>query len=499
MGRQALNVFRMRLLGAEVVPAVSGSRTLKDAVNEAMRDWVATVENTHYCLGSVMGPHPYPWMVREFHRVIGTEARAQCAALLDGGVPDVVTACVGRWIERDRHLLGLRRHRRPSSSASSRPAARRSVAGVPGRGARHAQLPDAGRVRAGAGGRSRSRPASTTPASGPSTATSPPSAGPATSRSPTPRSSTRSSCCQPHRGHHPGARAGPRPGLGESRPCGARRAHGAAQPLGPGRQGRGPDDGHPRMTDDVSGRPTLDGAGRAGRRRDRSRRRCGRLAIAAASCSSPTSPAGSATTGPRSCGRSPTAGADAIEIGIPFSDPVMDGPVIQEASEQALAGGGHPGQHPRRAARRRRRRAAGGHDLLQPRLPHGPRALRRASLAEAGVSAAILPDLPLEEVGPWARAADAAGVETVLLAAPTAPDERLPRVVRPGPRASSTPSACSASPASATRWPPRSLVIARRLKAVTDKPVLVGVGVSNAAAGGRGQRRSPTASSSGRR
>jgi tryptophan synthase beta chain len=95
MARQALNVFRMRLLGAEVVPAMSGSRTLKDAVNEAMRDWVATVENTHYCLGSVMGPHPYPWMVREFHTVIGTEARAQCAQLLDGGVPDVVTACVG--------------------------------------------------------------------------------------------------------------------------------------------------------------------------------------------------------------------------------------------------------------------------------------------------------------------------------------------------------------------------------------------------------------------
>jgi tryptophan synthase beta chain len=95
MARQALNVFRMRLLGAEVVPASSGSRTLKDAVNEAMRDWVATVETTHYCLGSVMGPHPYPWMVRELHRVIGDEARAQCADLLGGDVPDVVTACVG--------------------------------------------------------------------------------------------------------------------------------------------------------------------------------------------------------------------------------------------------------------------------------------------------------------------------------------------------------------------------------------------------------------------
>jgi tryptophan synthase beta chain len=93
--RQALNVFRMRLLGAEVYPVRSGSRTLKDAVNEALRDWVATVDNTHYCLGSVMGPHPYPWMVREFQRVVGDEARQQCEALLGGEVPDLVVACVG--------------------------------------------------------------------------------------------------------------------------------------------------------------------------------------------------------------------------------------------------------------------------------------------------------------------------------------------------------------------------------------------------------------------
>ena len=92
--RQALNVFRMKLLGSEVEAVHSGSRTLKDAVNEAMRDWVATVETTHYCLGSVMGPHPYPWMVREFQRVVGDEARAQCIELL-GDVPDVAVACVG--------------------------------------------------------------------------------------------------------------------------------------------------------------------------------------------------------------------------------------------------------------------------------------------------------------------------------------------------------------------------------------------------------------------
>jgi tryptophan synthase beta chain len=93
--RQALNVFRMELLGAEVRPVSSGSRTLKDAVNEALRDWVATVDHTHYCLGSVMGPHPYPWMVRELQRVVGDEARDQCRTILDGVDPDWVVACVG--------------------------------------------------------------------------------------------------------------------------------------------------------------------------------------------------------------------------------------------------------------------------------------------------------------------------------------------------------------------------------------------------------------------
>ena len=93
--RQSLNVFRMKLLGAEVEAVQSGSRTLKDAVNEAMRDWVATVSETYYCLGSVMGPHPYPWMVREFQRIIGEEAHAQCRELLHGEDPDFVVACVG--------------------------------------------------------------------------------------------------------------------------------------------------------------------------------------------------------------------------------------------------------------------------------------------------------------------------------------------------------------------------------------------------------------------
>jgi len=92
--RQALNVARMRLLGAEVVAVKTGSRTLKDAINDAMRDWVANVENTHYLLGTVAGPHPFPAMVRDFHSVIGTEARAQMLELT-GALPTAVTACIG--------------------------------------------------------------------------------------------------------------------------------------------------------------------------------------------------------------------------------------------------------------------------------------------------------------------------------------------------------------------------------------------------------------------
>ena len=92
--RQRLNVVRMQLMGAEVVPVTSGTRTLKDAINEAMRDWVTNVESTHYLIGSVVGPHPFPMMVREFVKVIGQEVRAQLIAD-EGRLPDAVVACVG--------------------------------------------------------------------------------------------------------------------------------------------------------------------------------------------------------------------------------------------------------------------------------------------------------------------------------------------------------------------------------------------------------------------
>lgn len=172
------------------------------------------------------------------------------------------------------------------------------------------------------------------------------------------------------------------------------------------------------------------------------------------------------------------AGADAIEIGIPFSDPVMDGPVIQEASERALRQGATPV-----TVLDRLRTIDAGVPLavmtyynLVFRMGHERFA---ASLAGAGVSGAILPDLPFEEVGPWATAADAAGVETVLLAAPTASDERLARIV-PRARGFVYSVGLLGVTGERDRLAASSLVIARRVKALTDKPVLVGVGVSNA-------------------
>ena len=242
MQRQALNVFRMRLLGAEVRPASSGSRTLKDAVNEAMRDWVATVETSHYCLGSVMGPHPYPWMVRELHRVIGDEAR------------EPVPRAARR--RRSRRRRGVRRAAAPTPPASSPgfadtgaelvgvepaggAAVGRGVPGVvhgmksylmqdefgqvleaqsisagldyPGVGPEHAHLADIGRATLSPGDRR--------------------------------RGARRLRGAVTNRGHHPGARAGPRAGVGAAGGAGAARAHGADQPVGPGRQGRRPGDG----------------------------------------------------------------------------------------------------------------------------------------------------------------------------------------------------------------------------------------------------------------
>lgn len=171
-------------------------------------------------------------------------------------------------------------------------------------------------------------------------------------------------------------------------------------------------------------------------------------------------------------------GADAVEVGIPFSDPVMDGPVIQAASERALRARATPVSILDEIAR------------LDVEIPiavmcyfntvHSAGLERFAAMLErAAVAAAIVPDLPLEEVGPWASAADAAGIETVMLAAPTAPDERLPRIIE---RCRGFVYAVGLLGVTGERdeLASTAVTLARRLKAITDIPVLIGVGVSNA-------------------
>ena len=185
--RQALNVVRMRLLGAEVVPVTTGSRTLKDAINEALRDWVTNVETTHYVFGTVAGPHPFPAMVRDFQRVIGDEARAQ---VLERGGPAARRRgrLRRRRLQRDRHLHRLRPRR--GRAAGRLRGRRRRRRHRPARGDDHrrrrracctAPAPTCCRTRTGRpSSRTRSPPAWTTPASARSTPTCTTSAAPST-------------------------------------------------------------------------------------------------------------------------------------------------------------------------------------------------------------------------------------------------------------------------------------------------------------------------------
>ena len=288
--RQALNVFRMRLLGSEVEAVHSGSRTLKDAVNEAMRDWVATVEDTHYCLGSVMGPHPYPWMVREFHRVLGHEAHDQCVALL-GDVPDIVTACVGGgsnaigifsgFVDTRSRLVGVE----PAGGA----AVGRGQPGVV-HGMRsylmqdeYGQVMEAESISAGLD----------YPGVGPEHSYL---ASIGRAEYPTVTDAEVIEAFQQlasREGIITGAGERARAGLDPARGADVPGRDRADEPVRPRRQGRRPDDGDPRqMTAPSSGRW---------------RRRSAPRAIAAASCSCRTSPAGCAVGRTRCAPRSPPA------------------------------------------------------------------------------------------------------------------------------------------------------------------------------------------------
>ena len=178
--RQALNVARMQLLGAEVIPVTSGSRTLKDAINEAIRDWVASVDHTAYCFGTAAGPHPFPAMVRDFCRGIGDEARAQCLELT-GALPDAIVACVGGGSNAiglftaflDDAVGRASTASRPAATAST-PSATRRRSGPARSACSTAPAPTCSRTRtARPSSPTRSPPGSTTPASARSTPTSP--------------------------------------------------------------------------------------------------------------------------------------------------------------------------------------------------------------------------------------------------------------------------------------------------------------------------------------
>ncbi|KZX22454.1 Tryptophan synthase beta chain [Rathayibacter tanaceti] len=195
--RQALNVARMRLLGAEVIPVTTGSRTLKDAINDAMRDWVTNVGTTNYIFGTVAGPHPFPALVRDFQKIIGEEAREQVLELT-GSLPTAVTACVGggsnamgifhaflddpevRLVGFEAGGDGIETPRHAATISKGRP------------GVLHGARSSCSRTRTvRPSSRTRSRPASTTRGSAPSTPGWPASAAPTTARSPTPRRWTR--------------------------------------------------------------------------------------------------------------------------------------------------------------------------------------------------------------------------------------------------------------------------------------------------------------------
>ena len=228
--RQALNVARMKMLGAEVIPVTSGSRTLKDAINEAFRDWVANVETTHYIFGTVAGPHPFPAMIRDFQRVIGVEARRQILERT-GRLPDAAIACVGGGSNaiglfhaflpdagRAPHRLRGGRARR-----GDREARGVAVGGRARHPARLALLRAAGRGGPDHRGRTRSRPGWTTRASGRSTRTCTTPAAASTVRSPTTPRCGRSGCSRRPRASSRRSRAPTRwPARSTSAPSSAR-------------------------------------------------------------------------------------------------------------------------------------------------------------------------------------------------------------------------------------------------------------------------------------
>ena len=447
--RQALNVARMKMLGAEVVPVTSGSRTLKDAINETFRDWVANVETTHYIFGTVAGPHPFPAMIRDFQRVIGVEARRQILERA-GRLPDAAIACVGggsnaiglfhaflpdpgvRLIGCEAAGDGVQTGRHAASLSAGEPGilhgSRSYVlqdeegqiaepysisAGLdyPGVGPEHAYLRDVGR--------GEYRPVTDAAA----------------------------------------MRAFRLLALTEGIIPAIESAHALAGALEVGAE-LGPDG---LVVVNLSGRgdKDMDTAARYfgrgddavtahGRRRGglavsgniqlltdalaRAKRENRAALIAGLPAGFPTVDGGIAAIRVIL-----EHGADVVEVGLPHTDPVLDGPVIQTADDIALRGGVRIGDVIRTV--REAHQATGKPVLVMsywnPIVRYGIERFA-SELAEAGGAGCILPDLPVQESAPWRRAAAARGLATIFVVAPSSTGERLREITRPA-RGSSTP------------------------------------------------------------
>ena len=372
--RQALNVFRMRLLGATVHPVHTGTATLKDAMNEALRDWVTNVRTTHYVIGSVAGPHPYPTLVRDLQAVIGREAREQIQEI-EGRLPDACVACVGGG----SNAMGLFHAFVPDRGVE--------LYGVEAAGegldtGRHAATLTLGRVGVLHGARSYvlcDDDGQIAEAHSISAGLDYPGVGPEhshfkeTGRAQLPLGHRRGGARRlqaagAHRGDPRGARELARDrGAAEDRAALARGGGGRAQSVGARRQGHG----HDRQAA---------GGGAVNRIADcfaRARAERRKVLVVYLTASDPD-----LETSRRAIQAAIDAGADIIELGVPWSDPSADGPVIQAAMLRALKARRRPAQRARGLPRAARRQRADAADPVRLREPD--RRARRRTVRAAG-------------------------------------------------------------------------------------------------------------------
>ncbi len=490
--RQALNVARMHLLGAEVVAVKSGSRTLKDAINEALRDWVASVETTHYMLGTAAGSHPFPAMVRDFCRGIGDETKAQCQELL-GRAPDAVAACVGGGsnaigmfaafiddpavrlygfeaagdgVETPRHAATIYAHQvgvlhgartyvlQDEDGQTIESHSISAGLDYPGVGPEHAWLAETGRAEY--------RPITDAQAM------------------------DAMSLLARTEGIIPAIESAHAVAGALDLAEEARSRHGhRREPLRPRRQGHGHRDRVVRARRGGARR-----LGRVGARRGRRRGIRGGPAVSVA----PVFEAARAEGRAALVGYLPAgfpdvdgsieamrtmveAGCDLIEVGLPYSDPVMDGPTIQEAAQRALEGGIRTTDVLRTVEAVV---STGAKAVVMtywnPVERYGVERFA-ADLASAGGSGLITPDLVPDEAAEWVAAADAHDLDKVFLVAPSSTDARLKMTVEAC-RGFVYATAVMGVTGARTSTSDLAEPLVARTREVTDLPVGVGLGVS---------------------